>query len=208
MGFNFSMVMGEGRFLVRADMDHPVEFEGICEFGAIKPVTIQNDSDQTLIVRNTEERVVVYGRGETYLEDVSGGVIVNHPKARVWARQLNLQSPDVNMINKGGALWVLGMRSYNFGIKLDARAGTRSEVIGAHLCTGYGEGEKSLAFRVEDCAVTLAGLRETRVRADGGFATNISETRGWGVQTLPRGKDGLCWTLYSGAPSSPVAAAK
>lgn len=197
MGFNFSRVIGNGKFLVRSDVDHPVEFNGIYGFGGAPPY-IQNDSVQPMIVRNSEGRVLANSSADVFLEDVAGSIAINHPKAHVWARQLNPESPGTNALNNGGTLWILGFKTENYGVKIDTLAGGRSELIGAHVYTGFGRGDQATTFRTTDSSATFAGVRDITFSGNG-YTNSVTEIRGSDIRTLPRGKSWAFWTLHSGA---------
>jgi hypothetical protein len=151
-----------------------------------------------MIVRNSEGRVLANSSADVFLEDVAGSIAINNPKAHVWARQLNPESPGINALNDGGTLWILGYKTENYGIKIDTRSGGKSEVIGAHVYTGFGRGDQATTFRITDSSATLAGVRDITFSGNG-YTNSVTEIRGSDVQTLPRGKSWASWTLYSGA---------
>ena len=196
MGLNFSRVIGNGKFLVRSDVTHPVEFDGIYGFGG-EPPYIQNESVQPMIVRNSEGRVLANSAADVFLEDLAGSIAINNPKAHVWARQLNPESPNTNALNAGGTLWILGYKTENYGVKIDTLAGGKSELIGAHVYTGFGRGDQATTFRITDSSATFAGVRDITFSGNG-YVNSVTETRGPDTRTLPRGKSWASWTLYSG----------
>jgi len=197
LGLNFSRVIGNGKFLVRSDVTHPVEFSGLYGFGGTPPY-IQSDSVQPMIVRNSEGRVLANSVADVFLEDVAGSIVINNPKAHVWARQLNPESPGINVVNNGGTLWILGLKTENYGIKMDTRSGGKSELIGAHVYTGFGGGDKATTFRITDSNASFAGVRDITFSGNG-YTNSITEVRGSDTRTLPRGKSWASWTLFSGA---------
>jgi hypothetical protein len=52
----------------------------------------------------------------------------------VWARQLNPENPETKIINDGGKLWILGLKTERGGTLIDNRAGASTEVLG---CFAY-----------------------------------------------------------------------
>lgn len=196
MGLNFSRVIGNGKFLVRADVNHPVEFDGIYGFGG-EPPYFQNDSVQPMLVRNSEGRVLADSPADVFLEDVAGTIAIHNPKAHVWARQLNPESRGINALNQGGTLWILGLKTENYGVKIDTLAGGRSELIGAHVYTGFGHGDRDTTFRIKDSSATFAAVRDIAFSGDG-YMNSVTEIRGGDSRALPRGKRWAVWTLYSG----------
>jgi len=185
MGFSFSRVIGDGKFVVSSDIKHPVEFNGIVAFGGAMPY-FQNDSAQPMIVRNSEGRVLAVSAADVFIEDVAGTVNISHPQAHVWARQLNPEGRGINALNNGGTLWILGLKTENYGTKIDTRAGGKSELIGAHVYTGFGGGDKSALFRIQDSLASFAGVREITFNGDG-FVNEVMETRDAETRSLPHG---------------------
>jgi hypothetical protein len=198
MGLNFSRVIGHGKFLVRSDGTNAVEFSGIYSFGGAMPY-FQDDSERPMIVRNSEGRVLASSSADVFLEDVAGTVAISHPAAHVWARQFNPEDPGINALNNGGTLWILGFKTENYGVKIDTRRGGHSELIGAHVYTGFGHGDRSTTFLVRNGAATFAGVRDITFSGNG-YTNSVSEIRDSESRVLPRGKSWATWTLFSAAP--------
>jgi len=93
------------------------------------------------------------------------------------------------------------LKTENYGAKIDTRAGGKSELIGAHVYTGFGGGDKSALFRVQDSLASFAGVREITFTGDG-FVNEIVETRGAETRALARGKGWFSWTLFSAQSGS------
>ncbi len=71
-------------------------------------------------------------------------------------------------------------------------------MIGAHIYTGFGGGDRQTLFRIEDAFASFAGIREITF-SGAGYSNSVTEIRGTDSRTLPRKKGWASWTLYSGA---------
>lgn len=111
---------------------------------------IRNDSDRDLVLRDLNAFWgPIYantGNGELFLENVSGtssrywsGNPQPLPSAipqldfggqNVWARQLNTEQKDLNCLNDGGDLWILGMKDEEDGTLIKTINGGRTELLG------------------------------------------------------------------------------
>ncbi len=102
------------------------------QFHMLTTAHIRHDSPTTLIVRhcNAEHISAAASCGELYIED-SGGKFRFNQHQRVWARQLNPETKGVpEVINNGGTLWVLGMKTEYLSTKIENRNGARTELLG------------------------------------------------------------------------------
>lgn len=111
---------------------------------------IRNASDRDLVLRDVMtfwgQSYVNSGNGELFLENVSGtssrywsGQPQPLPSAipqfdfggqTVWARQLNTEQKDLNCLNDGGDLWILGMKDEEDGTLIKTINGGRTELLG------------------------------------------------------------------------------
>jgi hypothetical protein len=78
------------------------------------------------------------GGGNVFLEDVSFGPYY-FANQSVWARQLNPENRVEHMINDGGKLWILGLKTENPGSNgvnpstiVESRNGAKTEVLGGY----------------------------------------------------------------------------
>ena len=81
------------------------------------------------------------GGGNVFLEDVSFGPYYFR-RQNVWAHQLNPENQVEHVLNDGGQLWVLGLKTENPGSQgvnpstiLESRNGAKSEVLGGYQST-------------------------------------------------------------------------
>ncbi|MGW6276250.1 glycosyl hydrolase family 28-related protein [Kribbella sp. NPDC055071] len=111
-------------------------------------VYLQHDSSGSVTIRNTvfdrkdpghAYQNGVAGTGDLFIEDVCGaGYTIGHPQ-RVFARQFNAEGPVQKVINLGGTLWILGMKTERIsdvggvGGIIDTESGGKTELLGALL---------------------------------------------------------------------------
>ncbi|MDY6899859.1 MAG: glycosyl hydrolase family 28-related protein [Cyanobacteriota bacterium] len=72
------------------------------------------------------------GSGNLFLEDVVGGPW-KFKNQKVWARQLNPENPTTKILNNGGRLWVLGLKTEREGIIIDTKNKGKTEVAGGFI---------------------------------------------------------------------------
>jgi len=179
-------------------------------------VAIQNNSSQDVIIRNFcswGNGIEAYRNGASpgrlFLEDVCSTGNANRftfTGQNVWARQLD---PEVDtgscVINDGGQLWILGIKTERDGVGVETRNGGQSEVIGSTIMTSQSVdtfngtlawSASTPAFLTTDSSVSIIGM----VMNQG--ATVAQETRNgttltiiWRDQRLPL-RGGLGASLY------------
>jgi hypothetical protein len=93
--------------------------------------------------------------GELFVEDVSGGPWQLKGQ-HVWARQINPECWDeANIVNDGGVLWVLGLKTEGGRTAVITRNGGRTEVLGAFVYANRGARDPA-AFVSEESDVAAA----------------------------------------------------
>jgi len=104
------------------DSAHPV---------TVRNIVLNNGTYATSAYKNT-----VNGTGDLFIEDVAGSYWeIYHPQ-NVYARQLNMESVTRKFFNKGGTLWILGIkteqpgRSNDSAAIIDTQLGGQTEVLG------------------------------------------------------------------------------
>ncbi|MFW6277260.1 MAG: hypothetical protein ACOC1J_01220, partial [Prolixibacteraceae bacterium] len=102
---------------------------------------VEHASKRTLIMSDIHTQV-----GSQYINSVSGGKIFienvcttdENPKKKcfvfngqkVWARQINPERSDPEVVNRGSDLWILGFKTEAKGVSFDLSEGARMEVFG------------------------------------------------------------------------------
>jgi hypothetical protein len=129
------------------------------------------------------------GTGKLFIDDVCGSPW-EFRKQAVWARQLNPESKTTKIVNDGGTLWILNLKTEKAGTAVHTKGGGRSEILGGYIYYNRGN-EGTVPFICEDGALSVvAGL----TGAKGPF---VQETRGGQTKSLDR------WPLLFAAPIRP-----
>ncbi|WP_299184338.1 T9SS type A sorting domain-containing protein [uncultured Aquimarina sp.] len=193
-------INGAGRFIIEGGTDPIVieRFQGLAS-------GIFHNSERTLIMKDLE---ILYesapsGAGDVFIENIAGGGPNGSPwvfnNQKVWARQFNVELLDVNVINNGGDLWILGMKTEHRSQIIKTINGGRSELLGAlHLITD--ESSNLPAYEVIDGSLSVAGARETSFSGFR-FPLVVRDIRNGVVQDLlsvdtPAGLNGFGLPLY------------
>ena len=179
-----------------ADGEAPVVFlEHLSHVGG----GLELDTRRTLVLRSVSDCDLIPTSkaegGELFCEDV-----VTHglklKRQRLWARQLNIENEGVHLTNDAGDLWVLGFKTERGGTLLDARGGSRSEILGNFSYTTTA-GKLAPMFVNRDSAV-FAYFGEVCYNGDP-FATLVQETRAGETRTVRRGEGHTLPYLGAGA---------
>lgn len=114
--------------------------------------TLDNTSSRTLVVKhccNTSGRFT--GSGDLFLEDVCSNPFTSwrFGKQNVWARQFNVENEGTHIVNDGGKLWVLGLKTERGGTLIETRGGGVTEVRGG-LCYTTTDPNGAPMFMIED----------------------------------------------------------
>lgn len=164
-----------------------------------KPHLIEQASAKTLVLRNISIRNGYgyrnTGFGDVFLEDFhSLPVGINYDRAdqqpglifrnqRVWARQLNPEQNGVNIVNDGGTLWILGLKTEYPNTLVETKNGGKTEVLGGLTVTL--QPPTAPAFINDNSSVSIAGFGEVRPNMARSVYTNVvTETRGTTTATL------------------------
>jgi Pectate lyase superfamily protein len=126
----FSSVINGGGIVFRVEQnsDKPLIIE---QFGY--GVAVEHASPRTVVIKNGGYEYKDFPKsGKLFLEDVGISLRINYPH-QVWARQLNVESLDAARIkikNKGGTLWILGLKTEGKGAVINTTNGGKTEVLG------------------------------------------------------------------------------
>lgn len=148
-------------------------------------------------LENASERTVVFshlivGRirsstsASVFLEDVAcSDIQFTGAGARIWARQVNPENATGDgLVNDGGFLWVLGLKTERAGVKIRTRSGGQTEVLGAHIYATSTTKVNPL-FIVEEGKLGLTGVVESSF-AGTPWQTLVEATRDGTTYTLLR----------------------
>src|SRR5262249_53707716 len=122
------------------------------EGGYGETTIVGNASKRTLVVkdcRNVSGRMT--GPGDVVLEERCSAPSTSwrFGKGRVWARQLDVESEGTHIVNDGGTLWVLGLKTERGGTVIETKGGGKAEVLGGLVYTAT-DPKDSAMFVVEE----------------------------------------------------------
>lgn len=186
VGYSSNINSGPGggiRLVVAENSANPLIIEGFS--GGLK---IDHQSARTVVIKNGMFRYFNRaGSGNLFLEDVCMGPFTFYSSQKVWARQFNNEAPPpAKIVNDGATLWVLGIKTERSGIVVDARPGSKTELLGAHLYppnTFTAEEKLSPAFEVKDALFSMTGALASWSFANS-YDMFVRETRGGTTNVL------------------------
>jgi len=179
----FRLEDGPGKFVILE------RFEGSY---ANKRVFIEQASPRTLVLKTCiprgEDFKCTAKGAKLFLDDVCAAPFV-FDHMTVYARQLNPENKGQKIVNDGGTLWILGLKTEKAGTTLLTRGGGKSEVLGGYIYYNRGnEGavpvvnqESSVSFVANINGAKGAMVQETR---DG----KTAETSKWPFLYVGGGK--------------------
>jgi hypothetical protein len=178
-------------FVVDPSVKLPVVVQNLLVFAPGQSLRVENRSvSAPLIVESSNVAIVASAPTETFVEDCACTVLIRHPGAKIWARQLNPESRTINTDNQGGSLWILGLKTEGNGINNRTTNGGRTEIFGGHIYSGNVPNSPSM-FEVIDSRMTLVNQREINY-AGGGHNVGVLETRNGVTKTLLQD----AWTVF------------
>ncbi len=142
--------------------------------------TLIHRADRDLVVSAFSEvaKPRHLGKGRLFLEDIVGHGVYVGPGSTLYARQFNLEGGDWKLVNDGGTVWAMGLKTEHRSPIALTKAGGKTEIIGGHLYKCVEFGVDKISFEVEDGGrLSLAGVAE--YVWDPKFATEVvlKETR-------------------------------
>lgn len=124
-------------------------------------VTIRHASQRALVVSSAIGfHVEGRGTGDIFIEDLSGQLMLEEPGQSAWARQLNTESSGVMLRNRGGRLWLLGMKTEKIGTIIETIAGGVTDAAGVFIYSNQGWRDGVPAFVIRDARAVIAGISE------------------------------------------------
>jgi hypothetical protein len=179
------------------DLDGPLVFErffNVLKHGGWKGLfnmyLFENKSDHTVIIRNFAHGACLHKKpssGHTwFIEDMAGGrKALFGPSEKVWMRQYNPESPDLNLCEvSGGQAWILGMKTEGRCSHIIATGGAKVELLGGVSYQSWkNQTLDPPMFTVVDSDASLTfGFYHWNLP----FTTIVSETKAGQTKTLPR----------------------
>jgi hypothetical protein len=181
---------------------------------------IKHQSDRILAIQGVyggSLEAGAEGTGPIIAEDYLGNIQLSAGR-EMWVSQLNTEggeSPitdlgpeDARIVNDGGQLQILGLKTEKGSIKIDTRNRGRTEVLGAHIAeVGNDPSTNEPIFRSQEGKVSYVNLR-TSSFADDNYQMLVEEIRGGESHRTLREEgfpgdgwatgDGVAFPLYVG----------
>jgi len=185
------------------DGDEPVVVveEIITDFSRGPYWFMEHEGARTLVMRslgiNFQGAHAYHGRGAgtVFLEDVVGRWF-RFGDQTVWARQFNPEGDGTHVVNDGGTLWILGLKTEGGGTLVETRGGGRTEVLGG-FSYSVGRIDESPMFLVDNARASVSFAEVCFTRKS--FPVIAREIRGG--RTREMRKDDPRWrgsfTLFS-----------
>lgn len=203
IGLGFGRIVGNGKFIIDDRSAPIVKFENIQAFGGRPPVVENRSKNRTVVLENCDLKVLGTGKGDIFVTNCPSHVEIRSKGQSLWARQLNPEGDsDVGLvINSGGNLWILGMKSEGRGVRIRTENGGRTEVFGVFMY-GFGtppEDNRPL-FDIDNAQMCVMGILEIAFNAPT-YNVKVRERRGDETREfrLKPGEHGwIGWSLFSG----------
>lgn len=201
---------GNGTLLFAANSGDTTVFERF-DWGYSAGPSIDISGSGTVAIRSCAlPGITAGGSGNLFVDDVTNhtmrdkdlpliGLHITNPAQKVWCRQFNPETHRApKIVNEGGHLWILGLKTENANTIIEATNGAITEVLGAHI---YAQGDmKTTPMLINDeSALSVAGLRQYDWHTPNRCYTElVAETRDGVTRTLTRDEQGDFLTLYTG----------
>ena len=168
------------------------------EYGSDSKFAFEHTSaKRTLVIRHGLGSIHMNGAGKLFVEDVCTGVNV-FDQGHIWARQLNPECQEPNIVNNGADFWMLGLKIEKGNVSLiNNGAKARSEILGAYILQNRGaKAEQNWINKGGSLSVSWAnggGLHSVQVED-----TQKGQTTKIGPKDCPNG--GWAVPLYVSTP--------
>ena len=203
LGFGRIITDKSGKFIVDDRSAHVVKFENIQAFGGRPPVVENRSKNRTVVLENCDLKVLGTGKGDIFVTNCPSDVEIRSKGQSLWARQLNPEGDSDTglVINSGGNLWILGMKSEGRGVRIRTDNGGRTEVFGVFMYgSGTPPGDNRPLFDIDNAQMCVMGIREIAFNAPT-YNVKVRERRGNETREFrlkPSEHGWIGWSLYSG----------
>ena len=124
-------------------------------------LVVQSESARTLVVSSAIGfRVLGMGRGDIFLEDYCGHLELQSPGQSAWCRQITCRRKGSKIRNRGGNLWILGMRAERTGTLIETLDGGVTDATGIFVYSNQGWVDEEPAFFIRNSSAVLSGISE------------------------------------------------
>jgi hypothetical protein len=113
--------------------------EPIVSLERLEEVSVEHNSKRSLVIKHAALRSYTNtetGTGDVFFEDIVSGLIKLHNQ-NAWARSLNVEATpldsEAKILNDGGLLWILGLKTENPGTIIETKNNGSTEVLGGFI---------------------------------------------------------------------------
>ncbi|MEM7697630.1 MAG: glycosyl hydrolase family 28-related protein [Verrucomicrobiota bacterium] len=128
------------------------------QFQFLEVAHVRHEGPRTLLFRHGKALSVSADEscGDLFIED-AGGMFRFGEHQRVWGRQLNPETKEIpEIINRGGQLWVLGLKTEYLSTKIVNIDGARTEILGGLMYPVHPVKDETLPmFSNTDSSISL-----------------------------------------------------
>lgn len=168
-------------FRIRQSSQDTVVFERFgTGFGEYEYTWFEHASPKNLILRNLAiNSAKTYrnqpGSGRIFVEDVVGGNWIFN-KQQVWARQINPENKGTKIINNGGNLWILGLKTEKEGVVVETTNNGKTEILGGLLYPIEPVAKQQPAFINDNSSLSVT-IAESCYAQDRNYKIAVKETQ-------------------------------
>lgn len=159
-------------------------------------IFLQQDSSRGLVVRDSivgsYPTTVAYqntlrGTGPLFVENVAATPWQILFPQNVFARQINPEGNKTKITNKGGKLWILGLKTEGRGTNIETEQAGSTEILGGLIYPVWNTGSDSVGFEITDSRASFIYAVSSHKPAASGtnFAVQIREIQHGVTKSLP-----------------------
>jgi hypothetical protein len=163
------------KFVVEENSSDPLIIEDFSH-----GIKVEHNSPRTVAIKHGQYQYTSNANaGELFLEDVNIEPLTIQPKQNVWARQLNNEYGGTKIVNDGGNLWILGLKTERAGTVIESINGANTELLGGVIQPAgkfSAEDKQKPAFVTKDSSASLS-FRTHAYDPAYYYDTQVEETR-------------------------------
>lgn len=165
-----------------------VRFERLSGSSAVDALIEHASSRRLVIASCADVRYIGSGSGDLFLEDVSSRSEWSIRNQKVWARQWCVERDGNKIVNRGGTVWILGLKTEKPGTVIRTLEGGKTELLGGFVMASGGPKSDPM-FIIQDASASIVA---GEVAFQGSpFRVIVSETRKGVNRILERGSPGI-----------------
>ena len=187
-----------GTIIIEDGTSPVVVIENMFNFPTIIIRTDRTVVLDTVMMARGVGKIICEGGGEVYLNTTSPDIVINNPKARVYARQFNHEAKTLAVKLQQGSMWILGWKSENLGKRAEVGPGGRLEILGFNSSEIGKDIARTPIFEVTDGQFSVANIDQHSKAKHNELVreTRKGETRSLTSENNPQGFDNSLYTGY------------